>query len=161
MKARGNMAISIRVNGSVKSIEVDPTMPLLWVLRDVLSLKGAKFGYGIGQCGACTVHVDGTAVRSCLLPLEAAEGADITTIEGIASGTALHPVQQAWIDEDVSQCGYCQAGQIMQAINLLNNQPAPRPEEIEQTMRGNLCRCGSYARIKKAIVRAAGGGQDE
>ncbi|MEO8670928.1 MAG: (2Fe-2S)-binding protein, partial [Tahibacter sp.] len=128
-------------------------MPLLWYLRDVLHLTGSKFGCGLGQCGACTVHVDGKAQRSCLLPMNSLVGKQVTTIEGIASASDLHAVQQAWIDEDVPQCGYCQAGQIMAAIDLLKRKPEPTDADISQLT--NLCRCGTYPRIRKAVKRAA------
>ena len=130
----------------------DPKMPLLWFLRDVLRLTGTKYGCGIGACGACTVLVDGKAARSCTLPMQAAAGHRVTTIEGLATD-ALHPLQQAWIDEDVAQCGYCQAGQILAAADLLRRKPKPSEEDISGL--GNLCRCGTYPRIRKAILRAA------
>ena len=151
--------IALTVNGEERTLEgLDPSMPLLWALRDHLNLVGAKFGCGIGQCGACTVLVDGQAVRSCILPLKSAAGAAVTTIEGLADGDGrLHPLQEAWIDEDVAQCGYCQAGQIMSAAALLASDPAPSDAQIDSAMAGNLCRCGTYLRVKKAIQRAAGG----
>jgi isoquinoline 1-oxidoreductase alpha subunit len=129
--------------------------PLLWVMRDHLDLKGTKYGCGIGQCGACTIHMNGMPVRSCLLPVMAAAGSEITTIEGLAKedGT-LHPIQQTWIEHDVPQCGYCQAGQIMSAAALLKNNPTPTDAEIDQAMQGNICRCGTYQRIRKAIKTA-------
>jgi len=149
--------IALTVNGVERSVEVaDPATPLLWVLRDQLDLVGAKFGCGIGQCGACTVLVDGSAVRSCSLPVSAAAGRAVTTIEGLAKDGALHPLQEAWIAEDVAQCGYCQAGQIMSAAALLAVHPSPSDAEIDASMAGNLCRCGTYLRIRKAIKRAAG-----
>ena len=146
------MAISLRINGREHPFEGDPDMPLLWYLRDHARLLGSKYGCGIGQCGACTVHMDGGAVRSCLLPMAALEGKAITTIEGLA-GERLHAVQQAWIDEDVAQCGYCQAGQIMAAVELLAKAPDPDDAAIAELI--NLCRCGTYPRIRKAIKRAA------
>ncbi len=148
---------TLRVNGEQRSLgEVDPATPLLWVLRDHLNLVGAKFGCGIGQCGACTVLVDGQAVRSCSLPVGTLEGRAITTIEGLAAedGT-LHPLQEAWIDLDVAQCGYCQAGQIMSAAALLERSPEPSDANIDDALSGNLCRCGTYLRIRRAIQRAA------
>lgn len=148
------MAVTLSVNGVARTFDGDPTMPLLWFLRDELDLVGTKFGCGIASCGACTVHVDGQPQRSCSLPLEAAAGTRVTTIEGLAKGDKLHPVQQAWIDEDVAQCGYCQAGQIMAVAALLAENPAPSDEEIDQSL-NNLCRCGSYARLRKGVHRAA------
>ncbi|MCG2586459.1 (2Fe-2S)-binding protein [Massilia sp. TS11] len=132
-------------------------MPLLWVLRDLLQLTGTKFGCGAGLCGACTIHLDGEPVRACSTPLAAAAGKRVRTIEGLAEGTRLHPVQQAWKDCNVAQCGYCQAGQIMSAVALLERHPQPTPEQITAAMDGNLCRCGSYPRVLAAIARAAGG----
>jgi isoquinoline 1-oxidoreductase subunit alpha len=143
--------ITLRVNGSEKQISVSPETPLLWVLRDTLQLTGTKFGCGAGLCGACTVHVDGKAVRSCSTPISQ------VGIEGL-SANGLHVLQQAWIDEEVPQCGYCQTGQIMQAAELLTKTPNPTDEQITQAMNGNLCRCGTYERIRKAIHRAAGNG---
>lgn len=148
--------IRFQVNGVRRDVEVDPSTPLLWVLRDTLGLKGSKFGCGAGYCGACTVHVDGAARRSCMTPLSAVEGAEVTTIEGLAENGELHPVQRAWIEEDVPQCGYCQAGQIMQAVALLESTPRPDDGRIDEAMAGNLCRCGTYLRIRRAIRRAAG-----
>ena len=148
------MTISLRVNGKIRSFTGDPDMPLLWYLRDELDLVGTKFGCGIASCGACTVHVNGRAQRSCVLPMSAAGGASVTTIEGLADGDALHPVQQAWIDEDVAQCGYCQAGQIMAVAKLLEANPNPSDEDIDAGL-NNLCRCGSYARLRKGVHRAA------
>jgi isoquinoline 1-oxidoreductase subunit alpha len=150
--------IELTINGEIFRHTGAPDMPLLWYLRDVLRLTGSKYGCGVGQCGACTVHVDGKAQRSCLLPVSALAGQTITTIEGVASGDDLHAVQQAWIDEDVPQCGYCQAGQIMQAAALLKQQPRPSAEQIDAAMAGNLCRCGSYIRIRAAIAAAASDG---
>ncbi len=142
------------INGSLQQVEADPDTPLLWVLRDHLGLVGTKFGCGIAQCGACTVHLDGNAVRSCQLPISSIGEAKIVTIEGL-SEDASHPVQLAWIQEDVPQCGYCQAGQIMSASALLAKNPNPSDQEIESAMAGNLCRCGTYIRIKKAIKNAS------
>jgi len=146
--------ISLTVNGNPYVFEGDPEMPLLWFLRDFAELKGAKFGCGIGECGACTVHIDGVAVRSCSMPMDAVNGLDITTIEGLEQQGRLHPVQQAWIDEDVAQCGYCQAGQIMAVIDFLKSHPNPGNQDINENLT-NLCRCGTYTRIRKAIHRAA------
>jgi isoquinoline 1-oxidoreductase alpha subunit len=145
---------SLYVNGSVKTVDVDPSTPMLWVLRDHLDLVGTKFGCGIAQCGACTIHLNGTAVRSCQLPVSSVGNGEVVTIEGI-SEDGDHPVQLAWIKEDVPQCGYCQAGQIMSATALLKQNPNPTDEEIESAMAGNLCRCGTYIRIKKAVKEAA------
>jgi isoquinoline 1-oxidoreductase alpha subunit len=146
--------IRFNLNGAPVEVDVADDMPLLWVLRDVLDLTGTKFGCGLGQCGACTVHVDGTAMRSCQLPASFLAGKAVTTIEGL-SADGSHPVQQAWIAEQVPQCGYCQSGQIMSAAALLAKVPAPTDEQIDEAMRGNLCRCGTYPRIRKAIHRAA------
>ncbi len=148
--------ITLRVNGTERKVNVAPETPLLWVLRDTLELTGTKYGCGAGLCGACTVHLDGDAARSCITPVSAATGKSITTIEGLAHGAA-HPVQEAWIVEDVPQCGYCQSGQIMQAAALLAKNPHPSEQEIIEAMTGNLCRCGTYYRIRRAIQRAAGG----
>jgi aerobic-type carbon monoxide dehydrogenase small subunit (CoxS/CutS family) len=142
------------VNGETKTVEVDPSTPMLWVLRDHLDLVGTKFGCGIAQCGACTIHLNGTAVRSCQLPVSAVGNGEVITIEGL-SENGDHPVQLAWIKQDVPQCGYCQAGQIMTATALLKQNPNPTDEEIESAMLGNLCRCGTYVRIKKAVKDAA------
>lgn len=147
----------LNINGEVQSVEVDPTTPILWVLRDHLNLVGTKFGCGIAQCGACTIHVNGTASRSCLLPVSSIGNSKITTIEGL-SKNGDHPVQQAWLEHDVPQCGYCQAGQIMTASALLKSNPNPSDEDIEATMSGNICRCGTYTRIKAAIKSAANSG---
>ncbi len=144
----------LTVNGKTIEIDAEPDMPLLWALRDLAGITGPKFGCGIGACGACTVHLDGVAVRSCTLPIGSVEG-DITTIEGLSPQGALHPVQQAWLDEQVAQCGYCQAGQILSAAALLNETPNPSDDEIDTAMDGNLCRCGTYPRIRAAIRRAA------
>lgn len=150
--------MQLNVNGKSRDIgDIDPSTPLLWVLRDTLGLVGTKYGCGVGQCSACTVHIDGQPVQSCQLPVQSVADARITTIEGVArdDGT-LHPVQQAWIDEDVAQCGYCQAGQIMSAVALLHNTPKPSDEDIDAAMSRHLCRCGTYNRIRKAIHVAAG-----
>ena len=145
--------IAFTINGRREIYEGDSERPLLWHLRDGLGLTGTKFGCGAGLCGACTVHVDGAAARACALPMKAVAGKTVTTIEGLASGTRLHPVQQAWIDEDVAQCGYCQAGQIMAAVALLARNPNPSAEEVDAV--AGLCRCGTYPRVRKAIARAA------
>ena len=142
---------NIYINGKEIRVNADPDMPLLWVLRDMLDLTGTKYGCGIGQCGACTVHLDGIAVRACLLKISSIAGKQITTIEGIAN----HPVKEAWAEEDVPQCGYCQVGQIMTAIAFLERKPNPEDDEIDRAMRGNLCRCGTYLRIKKAVRNAS------
>jgi isoquinoline 1-oxidoreductase alpha subunit len=149
--------ITLRVNGSDRKVSVSTDTPLLWVLRDTLQLTGTKFGCGAGLCGACTVHVDGNPVRSCSTPVLQVAGKSVTTIEGLAT-KGLHPVQQAWIAEQVPQCGYCQSGQIMTAVALLAKTPQPNDEQINQAMTGNLCRCGTYDRIRRAIHRAAGRG---
>ncbi|HTE28021.1 (2Fe-2S)-binding protein [Flavitalea sp.] len=146
--------ISIQINGRNYNIDVVPEMPLLWVIRDFAGLTGTKYGCGIGQCGACTVHLDGRAIRSCTIPVSAVKNRQVTTIEGISSYWS-HAVQQAWQQEDVPQCGYCQAGQIMSAVALLNANPMPTDEEIIKAMSGNLCRCGTYHRIHLAIKKAA------
>tara|TARA_R110000868_G_scaffold26661_19_gene102457 strand:+ start:431 stop:907 length:477 start_codon:yes stop_codon:yes gene_type:complete len=148
--------ISLKINGAVQEVDVDPSTPLLWVLRDTLGLVGAKFGCGIAQCGACTVHMNGEAVRSCSLPISAAADADIKTIEGLASADGtLHALQKAWVAIDVPQCGYCQAGQLMSAAALLDRNPKPTDADIDVAMAGNICRCGTYVRIRKAIHQAA------
>ncbi|WP_027303390.1 (2Fe-2S)-binding protein [Rudanella lutea] len=150
------MAIfNLNVNGKTRRVDVDPATPVLWVLRDYLDLTGTKYGCGMAQCGACTVHLNGTAVRSCQLPVSVVGKQSITTIEGL-SATGDHPVQKAWIDHDVAQCGYCQAGQIMSAASLLKSNPKPTDEDIDNAMSGNICRCGTYLRIKEAIKSAAG-----
>ena len=141
---------NLTINGEQKSVEALEDMPLLWVIRDLLDLKGTKFGCGQALCGACTVHLDGTAIRSCSLPISEVGNAQITTIEGL-SENGDHPLQQAWVEHIVPQCGYCQTGQIMNAASLLQSNPNPSEEEIEQSMAGNLCRCGTYNRIKTAI----------
>ena len=145
---------TLKINGTTKSIEVDPTTPMLWVLRDHFNMVGTKFGCGIAQCGACTVHLGDNAVRSCQLPISAVGEQDITTIEGL-SEKGDHPVQKAWLEIDVPQCGYCQAGQIMTASAFLKKNPNPSDDEIENAMNGNICRCGTYTRIKKAVKMAA------
>ena len=147
---------TLRVNGSECKVNVSPDTPLLWVLRDTLQLTGTKFGCGAGLCGACTVHVDGSAQRSCSTPVSQVAGKSITTIEGLSTN-GQHALQQAWIAEEVPQCGYCQPGQIMAAAALLAKIPQPTDEQITQNMSGNICRCGTYDRIRKAIHRAAGG----
>ena len=148
--------IKLSVNGKRYEIEVAEDTPLLWVIRDYIGLTGTKFGCGIAQCGACTVHLDGGAMRSCSTPVTAAIGKKITTIEGIAPSTEnLHAVQQAWTELQVPQCGYCQSGQIMSAVALLRDRPQPTDQDIDAAMRGNICRCGTYARIRKAVHRAA------
>jgi len=149
------MAFTLKVNGKTATVDVPPDMPLLWVLRDVLDLKGTKFGCGIAQCGACTVHVKGTPTRSCSIPVSAAAGLEITTIEGL-SADGKHPLQVAWQDLDVPQCGYCQAGQIMSAAALLAAKPKPTDADIDTAMSGNICRCATYTRIRAAIHKAAG-----
>ncbi|MCI0508426.1 MAG: (2Fe-2S)-binding protein [Gammaproteobacteria bacterium] len=142
------------INGKPFTVDAEPDMPLLWVLRDLLRLTGAKYSCGNGYCGACTVHKDGEAIRSCVTPVSTIGNAKITTIEGLISGDKLHPVQQAWIDEQVAQCGYCQPGQIMSAVALLTNNPNPSDKDIDDAMSGNLCRCGTYPRVRKAIRSA-------
>ena len=146
--------MKLTVNGRSTTVDAPPDSPLLWVIRDVLNLHGTKYGCGIGECGACTVLLGGQPVRSCLTPLSAAGNAQITTIEGLSSD-ASHPLQQAWLDMDVPQCGYCQAGQIMSAAALLAKHPNPTDSQIDEGMNGNLCRCGTYLRIRQAIHRAA------
>ena len=148
--------VQLRINGEPKTVNVDPETPLLWAIREQLGLVGTKFGCGASLCGACTVHVDGAATRSCVTPIGAVEGADITTIEGLASADGtLHAVQKAWIKHQVPQCGYCQSGQIMSAAALLSENPDPSDAQIESFMAGNICRCGMYTRIKAAIKTAA------
>ena len=146
--------IQLTINNKAYTVDVDPQMPLLWVIRDFAGLKGTKFGCGISQCGVCTVHLDGIAVRSCQLPVSATTGRKITTIEGLSENND-HPLQKAWIKEQVPQCGYCHSGQIMSAASLLRQHPKPTDLEIDQAMQGNLCRCGTYQRIRKAIHVAA------
>jgi isoquinoline 1-oxidoreductase subunit alpha len=149
------MAINFTLNGKTQTVDVSPDMPLLWVLRDTLNMTGTKFGCGMALCGACTVHVNGEATRSCITPISSVSGKKVTTIEGI-SADGSHPVQQAWIAEDVPQCGYCQSGQIMSAVALLTKKSDPTDADIDDAMSGNICRCGTYQRIRKAIHRAAG-----
>jgi isoquinoline 1-oxidoreductase alpha subunit len=149
------MPVTLRVNGTSHTVDVPDDMPLLWVIRDVIGLKGTKYGCGVNQCGACTVHVDGEALRSCSVPIVAMEGRTITTIEGL-SDDGSHPLQEAWVELDVPQCGYCQAGQIMRAAALLERTPDPSDDEIAEAMNDNLCRCGTYLRIREGIRRAAG-----
>ena len=146
--------ITLKVNGEVRELDVDPEMPLLWALRDVLGLTGTKFGCGQAQCGACTVHLDGDAVRSCVTPVQRAAGREVTTIEGL-SPDGSHPLQRAWCDFAVPQCGFCQAGQIMTAAALLASNPKPGDADIERSLAGNLCRCGTYTRIRAAVKKAA------
>lgn len=146
--------MQLTVNGEVHEVDVDPAMPLLWVLRDELGITGPKYGCGIAMCGACTVHIAGRAVRSCAMPVSAVSG-EVTTIEGLGTPGALHVVQQAWVDEQVAQCGYCQPGQIMSAAALLASNPDPDDADIDRHMAGNLCRCGTYPRIRAAIRTAA------
>jgi len=148
------MAISFTLNGKSQSVDVSPDMPLLWVLRDTLQMTGTKFGCGMALCGACTVHINGVATRSCITPISSVVGKKVTTIEGL-SADGSHPVQRAWIEEDVPQCGYCQSGQIMSAVALLAKKSNPTDAEIDGAMSGNICRCGTYQRIRKAIHRAA------
>ena len=148
-------AINFQVNGKQQSVEVHPDTPLLWVLRDTLGLTGTKFGCGMALCGACTVHLDGDPIRSCMTPVSRAEGKAVTTIEGLSLNRS-HPLQKAWIAEDVPQCGYCQSGQIMSAAALLAKKPKPTDADIDEAMSGNICRCGTYQRIRAAIHRAAG-----
>jgi len=145
---------NLNINGKIRDVDVDPSTPLLWVLRDHLNLVGTKYGCGIAQCGACTIHLNQTAVRSCQLPVSSVGSSRITTIEGL-SADGEHAVQKAWIAHDVPQCGYCQAGQIMSAASLLKNIPNPTDHEIDSAMSGNICRCGTYTRIKKAIKSAS------
>jgi isoquinoline 1-oxidoreductase alpha subunit len=147
------MAITFTLNGKSQTVEVDPQMPLLWVLRDTLNMTGTKFGCGMALCGACTVHINGEASRSCITPISAVAGKKVTTIEGL-SADGSHPVQQAWMEVDVPQCGYCQSGQIMSAAALLSKNAKPSDSDIDSFMQGNICRCGTYQRIRKAIHRA-------
>lgn len=149
------MSIRVRVNGADHTLEVDPEMPILWAIRDVIGLTGTKYGCGQALCGACVVHVDGEAVRSCVTPIRRAIGKSITTIEGL-SPDGSHPLQKAWVDLAVPQCGFCQAGQIMTAAALLSKKPKPTDAEIDESMGGNLCRCGTYLRIRAAVKKAAG-----
>jgi isoquinoline 1-oxidoreductase subunit alpha len=144
----------LKINGTSKEVSAAPDTPLLWVLRDNLNMCGTKFGCGMAQCGACTVHINGQATRSCITPVSSLAGKNITTIEGIGAN-GLHPVQKAWIAEDVAQCGFCQGGQIMAAIALLKKTPNPTDDQIDEAMAGNICRCGTYVRVRKAIKTAA------
>jgi len=152
--------IRLKVNGETREVDVSPEMPLLWVLRDELGMAGTKYGCGVAQCGACTVHVDGTAVRSCQEQIGDLEGAEVTTIEGLGTPDLMHAVQAAWVDHQVAQCGYCQSGQIMQAASLLAETPNPTDDEIDEAMSGNLCRCGTYPRIRAAVKTAAAAVQE-
>jgi isoquinoline 1-oxidoreductase alpha subunit len=145
---------TLNINGTGREVDVDPTTPMLWVLRDHLDLVGTKYGCGIAQCGACTIHLDGSAVRSCQLPVSSVGEKEITTIEGL-SEAGNHPVQEAWLEHDVAQCGYCQAGQIMTASALLKQNPNPSDADIQTAMNGNICRCGTYIRIRAAVKSAA------
>ena len=148
--------ITLTINGETRELDVDPTTPLLWVIREAAGLTGTKFGCGIAQCGACTVHLDGAPIRACVTPAQVAAGREITTIEGVRTPDGeLHPVQQAWIDEQVPQCGYCQSGQVMAAVALLESNPSPSDADIDNAMRGNVCRCGTYPRVRRGIKRAA------
>ncbi|MCI0505827.1 MAG: (2Fe-2S)-binding protein [Gammaproteobacteria bacterium] len=146
--------IELTINGQSHSLEIDPDMPLLWAIRDVIGLTGAKYGCGISQCGACTVHLDGKAIRSCVTPVSLAQGKQITTIEGLDSKVAI-AVQDAWQKLDVVQCGYCQSGQIMSAVDLLSSNPQPGDDDIDNAMNGNICRCNTYVRVRAAIKEAA------
>lgn len=148
--------IALLVNGERRNFDADPAMPLLWVLRDLLNLKGTKYACGAGLCGSCTVHVDGEPVRSCITTVDSVAGKAVTTIEGLAEDQRLHPVQAAWVGANTPQCGYCHPGQIMSAAALLKRTPSPTDEEIDAAMSGNICRCGTYLRIREAIHRAAG-----
>lgn len=155
------MALSLTVNGEQRSLDVEGDTPLLWVIRDELGLKGTKFGCGAGLCGACTVHLDGQPVRSCSTPLELAAGGQVTTIEGLGDGDRLHALQEAWIEQGVPQCGYCQSGQIMSAAHLLATNASPSRDEIVAAMTGNLCRCGTYSRIVAAVESVANAAPSE
>jgi isoquinoline 1-oxidoreductase alpha subunit len=146
--------IAFKVNGQPATVDVDPSTPLLWVLRENLRLTGTKYGCGMAQCGACTVHIDGQAARSCVAPVSRVAGKEVTTIEGLSADLS-HPLQQAWLEVDVPQCGYCQSGQLMSAAVLLREKPQPTDEDIDEAMTGNICRCGTYPRIRQAIHRAA------
>lgn len=148
------MAITFELNGQSATVDVDPKTPLLWVLRDTLNLTGTKYGCGIAACGACTVHINGVAQRSCVFPVSAVSGKKVTTIEGLSTGRS-HPVQEAWIAEQVPQCGYCQSGQIMTAVSFLKKNPKPSVEDVDAAMSNNICRCGTNQRIRKAVLRAA------
>jgi isoquinoline 1-oxidoreductase subunit alpha len=154
LDAKGAHVISFKVNGKPVNVDVDSATPLLWVLRENLGLTGTKYGCGMAQCGACTVHIGGQAVRSCVAPVSRAAGKEVTTIEGLSADLS-HPLQKAWLELDVPQCGYCQSGQIMSAAVLLREKPQPSDDDIDRAMTGNLCRCGTYPRIRQAIHRAA------
>ncbi|GAB5453235.1 MAG: (2Fe-2S)-binding protein [Halioglobus sp.] len=147
--------VNLTINGKSVSLDVDPDTPLLWVIRETVGLTGTKFGCGVAQCGACTLHLNGAPIRSCVTPVSAAAGQNVTTIEGVRSAETLHPVQQAWIEHQVPQCGYCQSGQIMSAVALLQENPAPTDADIDRAMAGNICRCGMYGRIRRAIHSVA------
>ena len=149
--------ITFTLNGNPVTVDAGKDEELLWVLRDRLNVTGLKYGCGMGLCGACTSHINGVAKRTCITPVSSIQGQNVTTIDGLAQGGTLHPVQQAWIDNDVAQCGYCQAGQIMQAVSLLNQNPNPSDADIDEAMGGNLCRCGTYCRIRSAIKSVAAG----
>jgi isoquinoline 1-oxidoreductase alpha subunit len=149
------MTIEFKLNGKLVQTDEDPSTPLLWVVRDTFKLKGSKFGCGAGLCGACTMHIDGEAKTTCVMPISAIAGKEITTIEGIGSPENMHPLQRAWVDISVPQCGYCQSGQIMSAATLLKNNPSPSEAEVDSAMAGNICRCGCYPRIKQAILNVA------
>ena len=149
------MTIRLRINGEERDLDVDPEMPLLWALRDVVGLTGTKYGCGQALCGSCTIHIDGQVVRACVTPVRRAEGRSVTTIEGL-SADGSHPLQRAWVDMGVPQCGFCQAGQIMTAAALLAKKPKPTDTDIDQSLAGNLCRCGTYTRIRAAVKKAAG-----
>jgi isoquinoline 1-oxidoreductase alpha subunit len=155
------MTIEFKLNGKLVQTDEDPGTPLLWVVRDTFKLKGSKFGCGAGLCGACTMHIDGEAQTTCVKPISAIAGKEITTIEGIGSPENMHPLQQAWVDISVPQCGYCQSGQIMSAATLLKNNPSPSEAEVDSAMAGNICRCGCYPRIKQAILNVAALDQDK
>jgi isoquinoline 1-oxidoreductase subunit alpha len=148
------MPITFTLNGGRQSVEVDPQTPLLWVLRDTLGLTGTKFGCGMALCGACTIHINGNATRACITPVSSVTGKTVTTIEGLSPDTT-HPVQTAWLEEDVPQCGYCQSGQLMAAASLLAKTAKPTDADIDEALRGNICRCGTYSQIRRAIHRAA------
>ena len=149
------MTIEFKLNGKLVRTDDDPATPLLWVVRDTFKLKGSKFGCGAGLCGACTMHIDGEAQKTCIMPISTIAGKEITTIEGIGTPEDMHPLQQAWVDISVPQCGYCQSGQIMSAASLLKNNPSPSEADIDAGMAGNICRCGCYPRIKQAILNVA------
>jgi len=146
--------VKFNLNGKTQTVDASPEMPLLWLLRDTLGMTGTKFGCGMALCGACTVHINGNAVRSCVTPVSTVAGKNVTTIEGLSTNGS-HPVQQAWIEEDVPQCGYCQSGQIMSAVALLAKKDKPTDGDIDEAMRGNICRCGTYSQIRRAVHRAA------